>query len=314
MRWVTFRDGGHERVGVLSGDAIHGLPTGATLLELIDGGHLREAGVRALAAPATTRLDQVTLMAPIPRPPSVRDSLAFLEHMRNCRAALGGDRVLDDAWYRVPAFYFACPATVLGPYDDVPMAPGSTRQDFELEIAAVIATAGKDLSVPDAEAAIVGYTIFNDWSARALQPGAGRLGIGPAKGKDSGVTLGPWLVTADELEPHRRDGRLALGVTALVNDTVIGSGSTGTMDWSFPEIISYVSRGVMLVPGDIIGSGTVPTCTLLEHFSVTAPDAFPGWLRDGDVVTLRVEELGETRQTVRAVPPPYPLAPRPSSP
>ena len=96
-------------------------------------------------------LDQVTLMAPIPRPPSIRDSLCFLDHMRNCQAAMGGGRVLKDTWYRIPAFYFACPSTVLGPYDDAPMAPGSVWQDFELEIAAVIGTAGKDLSVADAE-------------------------------------------------------------------------------------------------------------------------------------------------------------------
>ena len=145
-------------------------------------------------------------MAPIPRPPSIRDSLCFLDHMRNCQAAMGGGRVLKDTWYQIPAFYFACPTTVLGPYDDAPMAPGSVWQDFELEIAAVIGTAGQDLSVAEAERAIVGYMIFNDWSARDLQQLEGQLAIGQAKGKDSGVTLGPYLVTPDELEPYRRDG------------------------------------------------------------------------------------------------------------
>ena len=142
--------------------------------------------------------------------------------------------------------------------------------------------------------------IFNDWSARDLQQLEGQLAIGQAKGKDSGVTLGPYLVTPDELEPYRRDGKLSLQVTALVNDTVIGSGSTGQMDWSFGEVISYASRGVTLRPGDVFGSGTVPTCTLVEHLSLTALESFPGWLHDGDVVTLRVQGLGETRQTVRA--------------
>lgn len=313
MKWVTYREDDGERTGVLSGEVIHAMPPGVTLLELIGRGAagLRAAGEDALESPhAVVRLDEVTLMAPIPRPPSVRDSLCFLDHMRNCQAAMGGGRTLKDTWYRIPAFYFACPSTILGPYDDAPTAPGSAWQDFELEIAAVIGTAAKDLSVAEAERAIIGYTIFNDWSARDLQQLEGQLAIGQAKGKDSGVTLGPYLVSADELEPYRRDGKLALEATALVNGTVIGSGSTGAMDWSFAEVISYISRGVMLTPGDVIGSGTVPTCTLVEHLSDL--QSFPGWLRDGDVVTLQVQGLGQTRQTVRHSPAPHPLAPRPN--
>jgi 2-keto-4-pentenoate hydratase/2-oxohepta-3-ene-1,7-dioic acid hydratase in catechol pathway/glyoxylase-like metal-dependent hydrolase (beta-lactamase superfamily II) len=318
MKWVTYQGDSGERTGVLSGDTIHAMPTGVTLLDLVGRGAdgLREAGEEALRSPsATASLGEVKLMAPIPRPPSIRDSLCFLDHMRNCQAALGAGRVLADTWYRIPAFYFACPATVLGPYDDAPTAPGSAWQDFELEIAAVIGASDgdlRDLSVTEAEQSIIGYMIFNDWSARDLQQLEGQLAIGQAKGKDSGVTLGPYLVTPDELEPYRRDGKLDLQVTALVNDTVIGSGSTGQMDWSFGEVISYVSRGVTLTPGDVIGSGTVPTCTLVEHLSLTELESFPGWLHDGDVVTLRVQGLGETRQTVRAGSAPHPLEPRPN--
>ncbi len=311
MKWVTFRGADGERTGVLSGDVIHPMPPGVTLLELLGRGAegLRQAGEEASRS-GPVRLDDVTLMAPIPRPPSIRDSLCFLDHMRNCQAAVGAGRVLSDTWYRIPAFYFACPATVLGPYDDVPMAPGSAWQDFELEVAAVIGTRGKDLTVEQAEQAIIGYTIFNDWSARDLQQLETQLAIGQGKGKDSGVTLGPCLVTPDELEPYRRDGKLDLQVAALVNDKEIGSGSTAQMDWSFGEVIAYVSRGVQLTPGDVIGSGTVPTCTLVEHLSLAGLESFPGWLRDGDVVTLRVQGLGETRQTVRASNPPHRLAPR----
>src|ERR1700756_5082807 len=317
MKWVTFKDNNGERAGVLAGDEIHPLQSGVSLLELIGHGadRLREAGEGALHSAPTVPLDRVTLAAPIPRPPSIRDSLCFLDHMRNCQAAMGGGRVLKDTWYRIPAFYFACPSTVLGPYDDAPMAPGSVWQDFELEIAAVIGTAGKDLSVADAERSIVGYTIFNDWSARDLQQLEGQLAIGQAKGKDSGVTLGPYLVTPDELEAYRHPsypGKLDLQVTALVNDTVIGSGSTAQMDWTFGEVISYASRGVPLRPGDVIGSGTVPTCTLVEHLSLTNLEGFPGWLHDGDVVTLQVQGLGQTRQTVRASAPPHPLSVRPN--
>ncbi|WP_068183620.1 fumarylacetoacetate hydrolase family protein [Mycobacterium sp. UM_CSW] len=313
MKWVTFRGDDDERTGVLSGDTVHAMPPGVTLLDLIGRGAdgLRRAGEEALRSPsAVARLDDVTVLAPIPHPPSIRDSLCFLDHMRNCQAAMGGGRVLADTWYRIPAFYFACPTTVLGPYEDAPTAPGSAWQDFELEIAAVIGVSGKDLTVEQAEDAIIGYTIFNDWSARDLQQREGQLAIGQGKGKDSGVTLGPYLVTPDELEPYRRDGKLDLQVTALVNDTVIGSGSTAQMDWTFGEVISYVSRGVPLMPGDVIGSGTVPTCTLVEHLNPAALESFPGWLHDGDVVTLRVQGLGETRQTVRASGPPHPLAAR----
>lgn len=314
MKWVTYREQDGERAGVLSGDAIHAAPPGVSLLDLIGRGPdgLRQAGEEARKSGVTARLGDVTLMAPIPRPPSIRDSLCFLDHMRNCRAALGGGRELEDTWYRIPAFYFACPATVLGPYDDAPTAPGSAWQDFELEIAAVIGTAGKDLTVEQAEQSIVGYMIFNDWSARDLQQLEGQLAIGQGKGKDSGVTLGPYLVTPDELEPHRRDGKLDLRVTALVNDAVIGTGSTSQMDWTFGEVISYVSRGVTLSPGDIIGSGTVPTCTLVEHLNPAALDAFPGWLHDGDVVALQVQGLGETRQTVRVSSAPHPIPARPN--
>ncbi len=230
--------------------------------------------------------------------------------MRNCQQALGGGRVLKDAWYRIPAFYFACPSSVLGPHDDVPIASGSAWQDFELEIAAVIGAGGKDLSVAEAERAIIGYTIFNDWSARDLQALELQLGIGQGKDKDSALTLGPYLVTPDELEPYLRDGRLDLRVSAAVNGQVIGEGSTGSMDWTFAEVISFASRGVTLYPGDVFGSGTVPTCTLLEHLDVNDLGSFRGWLGDGDVVTLTVEGLGATRQIVRSSPAPQPLPAR----
>jgi 2-keto-4-pentenoate hydratase/2-oxohepta-3-ene-1,7-dioic acid hydratase in catechol pathway/glyoxylase-like metal-dependent hydrolase (beta-lactamase superfamily II) len=309
-RWATYRHQGRDRVGVVSGDAIHAISEDVGLLDLIARGAdgLRAVGEAALASPAqVVDVADVELRAPIPEPPSVRDSLCFLDHMRNCQQVTGAGRTLSDTWYRVPAFYFACPATIFGPYQDVPIAPGSAWQDFELEIAAVVGAAGADLSVEQAQKAIVGYTIFNDWSARDLQMLDSQLGIGQSKGKDSGVTLGPYLVTPDELEPYFADGRLNLEVTALVNDEVIGSGTTSAMDWTFAEVISYASRGVPLRAGDVFGSGTVPTCTLIEHLDATNPAAFGGWLHDGDVVTLRVRGLGETRQTVRATPAPYPL-------
>lgn len=111
MKWVTYRSDHGERTGVLSGDAIYAMPPDVSLLDLVGRGAdgLRTAGERAVRSPAAVvALDEVTLAAPIPRPPSIRDSLCFLDHMRNCQEAMGGGRVLMDTWYRIPAFYFAC--------------------------------------------------------------------------------------------------------------------------------------------------------------------------------------------------------------
>ncbi len=309
-RWATYRDGDNDRVGVVSDDVIHAIAEDVELVDLIARGAdgFRAAADAAMASPAQViAVADVELRAPIPKPPSVRDSLCFLDHMRNCQQVTGAGRTLSDTWYRVPAFYFACPATILGPYQDAPIAPGSAWQDFELEIAAVVGPAGADLTVEQAQQAIIGYTIFNDWSARDLQMLDSQLGIGQSKGKDSGLTLGPYLVTPDELEPYFDDGCLDLDVTALVNDEVIGRGTTKSMDWTFAEVISYASRGVPLQAGDVFGSGTVPTCTLIEHLNAAEPAAFRGWLHDGDIVTLVVRGLGETRQTVRATPAPVPI-------
>ncbi|WP_327690177.1 fumarylacetoacetate hydrolase family protein [Streptomyces tubercidicus] len=188
--------------------------------------------------------------------------------------------------------------------------PRSAWFGFELEIAAVIGTAGRDLTPQQAEGHIAGYTLFCDWSARDLQGLEGQLKIGQAKGKDGASTLGPWLVTPDEL-PFDLDGRLALQVRAEVNGELVGTGRTESMDWTFVEVISYASRGVELQQGDVFGSGTVPGCCLLEHLDFGDLAAFRGWLKDGDVVSLRADGLGEVRQTVRASVPPHPLAARP---
>lgn len=313
MRWVTYRTPDGDRVGLLVGESIYSLPTGVTMVELISRGTggLAEAGRRARRACDTVRLDEVELAAPIRGRLQFAIVCAFSTICATANRRWDSiPRVLQDAWYRIPAFYFACPSSVLGPHDDVPIASGSAWQDFELEIAAVIGAGGKDLSVAEAERAIIGYTIFNDWSARDLQALELQLGIGQGKGKDSALTLGPYLVTPDELEPYLRDGRLDLRVSATVNGQVIGEGSTGSMDWTFAEVISFASRGVTLYPGDVFGSGTVPTCTPLEHLDVNDLGSFRGWLGDGDVVTLTVEGLGATRQIVRSSPAPQPLPAR----
>ncbi len=302
MKWVTYDAGAGARTGIVDGETVRGLAGGVTLLGLLgdDGEDLAEAGEAARRSPAEVRpLDEVRLLAPIPRPPSIRDGLCFLDHLRNIYRALGASTELPPVWSQTPAFYFANPAAVVGPYDDVRIAPGSHLWDLELEVGAVVGRGGRDLHPDEAERHIVGYTLFNDWTARDIQTRDIQQGIGLGKSKDTAITLGPWLVTADELEPYRRDGRLAFGLSASVNGKEITSGTLDQMDWTFGELLAYVSRGTELRPGDVIGSGTVPGGCLVEHVDTPNPADFTGWLRPGDVVSLRGEGLGETRQVVR---------------
>lgn len=303
MKWVTYKAGDGVRTGILDGKTVRGLPFGVSLLTLLEAGDdaLAEAGETARRTPDEVRpLDDVRLLAPLPRPPSVRDGLCFLDHLRGCYRALGRSQELDPTWFQRPGFYFSNTAAIVGPHDDVPIAPGSRMFDLELEVGAVIGRAGRDLDPSTAERHIVGYTLFNDWTARDHQLGDLAQGIGMGKAKDSAVTLGPALVTADELEEYRRDGRLAFELSATVNGEEIARGSLDQMDWTFGELLAYVSRGVDLSPGDVIGSGTVPGGCMLEH--VDTPDLadFSRWLHPGDVVSLRGQGLGETWQTVVA--------------
>lgn len=301
MRWVTVVRDGAERTGLLVEEKVHLLPTGEPLVDLLgdDGERLAAAGELALRDP----LDVVDLatapLGPPLRPRTIRESVGFLGHVRN--TSPGG--VCEPEFTRVPAFYFSNPSAVTGPYDDIEMFPGCTEFDYELEVGAIIGRAGSDLGPEDADRHIAGYVLFCDWSARDLQLREMRLGLGPAKGKDGANTLGPVFVTADEVSS------LHLEMTATVNGEVTSRGRLDQMDWSFAEMLVYTSRGATLNPGDMIGSGTVPSGCLLEAY-LTEPDSFRGWLKPGDVVTLSVESLGSTRQTVLPGRPLRPLDPK----
>lgn len=305
MRWVRYDADGTDRTGLLVGEQVHGLEPGTTLVDLLgdDGTRLREAGERATQAPDDVRpFAGATLRAPL-QPSSMRDFLCFLQHMRNCRAGLGAAAQLDPEWEQIPAFYFTNPAAVIGPHDTVAISPGSERFDFELEVAAVIGRAGSDLDPASAADHIAGYTIFCDWSARDLQAREMRLNLGPAKGKDSATTLGPAFVTADELAPYASGNAFALDMRVFVNDEEVGGGSMDQMDWSWGEIVAYASRGTTLRTGDVLGSGTVPSGCLFEHFSLSGGDGgkgFRGWLQPGDRVRMRVEQIGEIENEVVA--------------
>lgn len=303
MHWVTYDAGFGERTGILLGDRVHGLRTGTSLLGIMRSGEhcLREAGQSARRAPDEVwDAGEVRLLSPIPRPPSIRDALGFLDHLRGCYRALGRSPELHPAWSKVPAFYFANAGAVVGPNEDVPVAPGSRMFDLELEVAIVIGRGGRDLRPDDAETHIAGYMLFNDWTARDHQLLDLALGIGMGKSKDSAITLGPALVTADEFYDRRRDGRLDLALSASVNGRQLTRGNFDQMDWSLGELVAFISRGVDLFPGDVIGSGTIPGGCLLEHVDTPVLADFTGWLRPDDTVVLSGDGLGETRQRVTA--------------
>jgi 2-keto-4-pentenoate hydratase/2-oxohepta-3-ene-1,7-dioic acid hydratase in catechol pathway len=224
----------------------------------------------------------VRLLPPVPRPPSVRDFMAFEDHVVTASAAIG--LTVDPLWYTQPVFYFSNPASLLGPYDPVAVSPGSHAFDFELEVAAVIGREGADLSPAEAVDHIAGYLLFCDWSARDLQSREMTLHLGPAKGKDSASSCGPWMLTADELNA-------AATMTARVNGKPYSAGRLDSLFWTFGEMVAYASRGTRVVPGDLIGSGTVGTGCILELSGVHGTGAFP-WLVPGDRVFLEVDGLG----------------------
>lgn len=287
MRWIAY--GG--RLGLVEGEEVLESPDHTSMLELLgdDGTRLAEAAARARSAPAARhRLDAVTIEAPIPVPPSIRDFMAFEDHLLPILAARGA--TLDPAWYEIPAFYFTNPAAVHGPTDDVACAPGAAELDFELEVAAVIGRAGRDLTPEEGAAAIAGYFLMCDWSARDLQRRERGIGLGPAKGKDWATTFGPFFVTADEMPADLR-------LTASVNGRPYSDGNLDEMFWTFGQMIAYASRGTEVRPGDVIGSGTVGTGCIADLAARHSPAEYP-WLEAGDVVRLEAGPLGVIETTL----------------
>ncbi|NUP62526.1 MAG: fumarylacetoacetate hydrolase family protein [Nonomuraea sp.] len=302
MRIATFTHEGRTRCGVVAGDTIRPLPEGVTLLDLVRDDRLDQAGSLAGAA---IPLAGVRLLAPF-QPPAVRDFVAFEEHVEGVRKSVDGRSGVPDAWYDAPAFYFTNPYAVVGPYDEVPVPPGCRAFDFELEVAAVIGRAGRDLAPGDVR--IAGYTIMNDWSARDLQGREMQVNLGPAKGKDTATTLGPWLVTADELEPYRDgDGFLRLRLSVSVNRREIGHDLLSNMSWTFEEMAAYASRGTWIRPGDVLGSGTCGNGGCLAELWGRRGRQDPPPLRPGDVVEMAVEGIGTIANTVVTGAEPLPL-------
>ncbi|MEU4745678.1 fumarylacetoacetate hydrolase family protein [Actinosynnema sp. NPDC023658] len=291
MRFATYHHDGRQQVGVLDDDDLLHPVDARSLVDVLDD--LPAAGADALAGPPGPHVSGVRLLAPL-RPPTVRDFVTFEEHVEGMRAGAG----VPEQWYAAPTFYFGNPYAVIGPHDDVPVPPGSAVLDFELEVAAVVGREGRDLTPEQARDHIAGYTIFNDWSARDLQSAEMAVGLGPCKGKDTATTLGPWLVTPDELEPYRADGLLGLALTAEVNGRVVGSDLLSNMSWTFEEMVAYASRGTVVRPGDVLGSGTCGNGGCLAELWGRGAEQHP--LRPGDTVTLTAEGIGRITTTVVA--------------
>jgi len=302
MRWVTFRRGGlgADRVGLVVGSHVHALAQGETLLSLLgdDGERLAAAAQTARDDPADLlSLDDVVLRAPIPLPPTVRDFYAFEQHVKTARKRRGLE--MDPDWYELPVFYFSNPYAVGGDGADITVPPGSAELDFELEVAVIVGRGGSDLTPQQAEEGIAGFCVMNDWSARDVQRREMKLSMGPVKGKDFATTLGPMLVTPDEISDARSGRAYDLTMTATVNGREYSRASLAEIFWSFGEMISYASRGTRVEPGDVIGSGTCGTGCILELALVHGGDAYP-WLQPGDEVVLTVDRLGSIRNRIVA--------------
>ena len=248
---------------------------------------LGEASVRP--AEGGWPVDQVTLLPPILRPPTIRDHIAYEEH-----ASRQFTRSIPDVWRRRPIHYYTNPSRLVG-HNGVVTRPATERLDYELELAAVVADRCTD--VPEAEAMkhILGFTVMNDWSARDLQADEMAYGLGPAKGKDFATSLGPVIVTSDELIPYLGDGVLGLKCAVRVNGETWADGCSDVQFHSWGSIVEHASQDSLLLPGDVLASGTVAGCSVGEAIRKGYAARY---LVEGDRVELDVEHIGVLANTI----------------
>jgi fumarylacetoacetate (FAA) hydrolase len=251
--------------GRIDGDRVIQLAAQTLQAFFTGGGLAREHAEYPLA--------DVVLRPPVLHPPTVRDFMAFEQHVANARRQRGSD--VPKEWYEIPVFYFSNPAAIYGPDEDVPYPEGTNELDYELECAAIIGREG----------AIGGFTVLNDWSARDLQRAEMRVGLGPAKGKDFATSIGPVVVTPDEF-----DGTSG-AMVARVNGEERSRGEIGEMFHGWDALLAQAARNTVLRPGDVIGSGTVGGGCILEHGDGR-------WLQRGDVVELEIDGIGVLRNTI----------------
>lgn len=314
MKLVTYlKDQSKERVAALIGDNLYDLTAidnrlPETIMPMLNDWEnlfpIAKAGVEKIEKGelniSGTPYADATILAPVPRPTSTRDGYAFRQHVAAARRNRKVEMIPEFDQY--PIFYFTNHNAVQGPGKIVCMPDHFQKLDFELEIAVVIGKKGKNIDAKDADQYIAGYCIMNDMSARALQMEEMKLNLGPAKGKDFSTVIGPWLVTPDELEQYKTNAKEGhdgnnydLKMTCEVNGIQVSEGNFKDMDWTFAEIIERCSYGVDVLPGDVIGSGTVGTGCFLElngTGKLNNPDYQEQWLQPNDVVTMKIEHLG----------------------
>lgn len=248
---------------------------------------------------------EVDYLSPLETTGAFRDFYAFEQHVRAGRAWRGLD--MDPDWYRLPVFYFSNPYALRGE-EDVPLAPGAAEFDFELEVGAIIGGTGSDLTPAEAADLVIGYCVLNDWSARDVQKREMQLSMGPVKGKDTATSIGPWIVTPDELADVATETGFDLRMTCIVNGVPYSDAKWSDVYWSFPEMIAYASRGTSVRPGDLFGSGTCGTGCINELSKTHGADRYP-FLQAGDVVEASIERLGTLRSRIVEGAPLLPIRP-----
>ena len=300
MKLVTFKNtNGESRTGWLQGDGVVDMNLASTklptdMLTFIDHHEEYFDVIKSLGeVQPHYQLSEVQLLAPLPNPRSFRDYIGFEMHMLNASKSFG--HTIGKEWYEMPIFYFTNHHGIYGPDDEIKRPEGETKMDIELEIACIIGKKGKDIKAEEAKDYIFGYTVFNDWTARAIQRREMMIPLGPHKGKDFANAIGPCIVTKDEMDQYMgENGRFNLRMTSKINGVQICDGNYNTVYYTFGQMIERASENnVTMMPGDILGSGTVGWGSLIENnFTVHRP------LEPGDVVELEIEGIGVLRNKV----------------
>jgi len=256
-----------------------------------------------------TAYNENGVLSPVPNPTSCRDGYAFRQHVASARKNRGVEMIPE--FDQFPIFYFTNHNAIQGPGDIDCMPDHFEKLDFELEAAIVVGKRGRNIKASEADEYIAGYMIMNDMSARAMQMEEMRLNLGPAKGKDFSTVIGPYFVTPDELEAYKVDCKPGhtgnaynLTMTCKVNGVELSRGNVADMDWTFAEILERCAYGTDIIPGDVIGSGTVGTGCFLELNGTAKrnnPDAVPQWLQPNDEVVMSIDALGTLNNTIKAV-------------
>jgi fumarylacetoacetate (FAA) hydrolase len=321
MKLVSYKTEESEHLGVFVNGHIYNLNSCDKLIPdnmnafLAGGEELMDRAKKINTAIITATLaakEEIffEVMAPVPHPSSCRDGYAFRQHVASARRNRKLDMIPEFDSY--PIFYFTNHNAIQGPGEITCMPDHFEKLDFELEAAVVIGKKGRNICAAEADDYIAGYMIMNDMSARTLQMEEMLLNLGPAKGKDFSTVIGPWLVTPDELEAYKvpaKPGHIGnaynLSMKCWVNGVEVSSGSVADMDWTFAEIIERCAYGVDILPGDVIGSGTVGTGCFLELNGtglLNDPSFKPQWLQEGDVVEMEITGLGRLSNTIRKEP------------